>query len=116
MERPESVRRVAPPIRIMATMRVAIAPSHSLSVRTWRAFIATSLLDPAMAAVEDMAGLIAARGRELNSGPLPHCRISPPSRRCQDVPSPPVGEGFPAAILRERRSAQVALAGRVRGG
>ena len=33
MERPESVRRVAPPTKIMATIRRAIAPSHILSAR-----------------------------------------------------------------------------------
>ncbi len=75
MDRPESVSLVAPPIKIIATIRRASAPSHSLSARTWRAGMASSLLAPAMAAVEDMSGLIAARGHELNSAPLPHCRI-----------------------------------------
>ena len=51
------VSRVAPPIKIIATIRSASVPSHSLSARTWRTGMASSLLAPAKAAVEDMSGL-----------------------------------------------------------
>ena len=79
MERPESVSRVAPPTRIMATIRAAIAASQMRSARSCLA--GTGALSCCAAAlwakVEVMAGLIAAPGPRLNlqrpaPSPQPH--------------------------------------------
>ena len=71
MERPESVSRVAPPMRIIATMRSASAPSQRRKALAWRismrAWSARDLVRLS-AAVEDMRGLIAGRARQLNGG------------------------------------------------
>ena len=73
MERPESVSRVAPPTRIMATMSSASPASQILSARTCFAGILASPRGTATlcAMVDDMTAVITGVGRELN--PEPPC-------------------------------------------
>ena len=73
MDRPESVSRVAPPTRIMATMRAAIAASQMRSARSCLARAGALCCRAAAlwARVEVIAGLIA--------GPRPRLNLQPPA-------------------------------------
>ncbi|ODR95439.1 hypothetical protein AUC69_02780 [Methyloceanibacter superfactus] len=76
MDRPESVSRVAPPTRTMATMRTAMTPSQMRKPRTCRAGIAEACAPVFMpwAATSLMGRLIAALRPQLNRArpaPLP---------------------------------------------
>ena len=79
MDRPELVSRVAPPTRIMATMRAAIAASQMRSARSClaRAGALSCRAAALWARVEVIAGLIA--------GPRPRLNLQPPApspQRC----------------------------------
>src|SRR5262245_15420081 len=80
IERPESVSRVAPPTRVMATTRSATQESQSPKAprcgASRRVLAGRDLMLSAV--VEVMGGLIAAPSPKLNRVRPPHCRIRGP--------------------------------------